>query len=115
MFAATIALTHNSLLPILFSYKAHFFQKSVKMKPLQKQSLLAYLQGHKEANERIAAERKMQLAQLTENESLSVYDNLCNMWQETSRNEGIDKLDARMIAFLIARRKRMNKHCLPKQ
>ncbi len=84
------------------------------MKTLQKQALLAYLQGHKEANARIAAERKMHLAQLTENESLCAYDSLCCTWQETSCNEGIDKLDARMIAFLIARRKRLNKHCLPK-
>ena len=83
------------------------------MKTLQKQALLAFLQGHKEANARIAAERKMQLAQLTENESLRAYDSLCYTWQETLCNEGIDKLDAR-IAFLIARRKRMNKHCLPK-
>ena len=73
------------------------------MKTLQKQSLLAFLQGHKEANARIAAERKMQLAQLTENESLRAYDSLCYTWQETFCNEGIDKLDARMIAFLIAR------------
>ena len=85
------------------------------MKKLQKQSLLAFLQGHKEANERIAAERKMQLAQLTENESLRAYDSLCYTWQETLCSEGIDKLDARMIEFLIARRKRMNKRCLPKQ
>ena len=84
------------------------------MKTLQKQTLLAFLQGHKEANARIAAERKMQLAQLTENESLCAYDSLCYTWQETFCNEGIDKLDARMTAFLIARRKRMNKHCLPK-
>jgi len=30
MFATTITLTHNSRLPILVSYKAHFFKKSVK-------------------------------------------------------------------------------------
>jgi len=30
MFATTITLTHNSRLPILISYKAHFFKISVK-------------------------------------------------------------------------------------
>ena len=84
------------------------------MKTLQKKPLLAFLQGHKEANERIATERKMQLAQLTENESLRTYDSLCYTSQKTSYNEGIDKLNERMIAFLVARRKRMNKYCLQK-
>jgi hypothetical protein len=79
------------------------------MKTLQKQALLAFLQGQKEASARIAAERKMQLAQLTENESLRAYDSLCYAWQKILCTEGIDKLDARMIAFLVARRKRMNK------
>jgi hypothetical protein len=85
------------------------------MKTLQKQSLLAFLQGHKEANARIAAERKMQLAQLTEDESLSSYDSLCRAWQAASCNEGLCKLDERRIAFLIARRKRMNRRWLPMQ
>jgi hypothetical protein len=82
------------------------------MKTLQKESLLAFLQGHKAANERIAAEHMANLAKLTEKESLRTYDSLCLMWQNTAHDQGLDE---RMIAFLIARRERINKVGLPKK
>lgn len=85
------------------------------MKTLQKESLLAFLQGHKAANERIAAEHMANLAKLTEKESLRTYDSLCLMWQNTAHDQGLDELDERMIAFLIARRERINKVGLPKK
>ena len=75
----------------------------------QKKALKNLITGYKKANEFILEEKKKRLPQLTSEESTQEYDMLCKIWETNQLKDGIEQLDKQKIAFLVERRKRLNK------
>ena len=76
---------------------------------MQREVVVAFLEGQRRANEVIRAERKKRLSQLTAEDSLREYDALCEMWEANPNKEGLERLERKKILFLVERRRRFNK------
>lgn len=79
---------------------------------VKKEDLLRYIEGHKKAEEIIQAEKRKHLPQLTPEESLKMYDELCNLWEEWKSilsKEDLERLEQERIAFKVELRRRFNK------
>lgn len=74
----------------------------------QKIILLSFLKGHKKAGELIAIEKKKRLVELTTEESLREYDDLCSMWDRNPAKTGMEKIQAQKILFHVNTRKLFN-------
>lgn len=79
---------------------------------VKKEDLLRYLAGQGKSEAIIRAEKKAWLAQLTPEQSLRIYDGLCELWEEWKTllsKEDLEKLDQERIAFKVELRRRFNK------
>ncbi|MBI5789081.1 MAG: hypothetical protein HZA78_09530 [Candidatus Schekmanbacteria bacterium] len=76
---------------------------------MTKSALFSYLEGYKLADKIIKKEKKQRLSQMTFEESLLEFNNLCLTWESVSNKEGMDNLEKRKITFLIEQRARLDK------
>jgi hypothetical protein len=81
----------------------------VKRGHIQKEHLVDFIEGHKEADTVIKKERVTRLRLLTSDESLCEYEALCETWLNFSSRPLSGNADRQRIAFLIERRQRLNK------
>ncbi|MEW6325982.1 MAG: hypothetical protein AB1487_00030 [Thermodesulfobacteriota bacterium] len=76
---------------------------------LEKGDVLTFLAGHRHANQIIQEEKGERLLHMKPEESLSEYIALCEVWDKGAPRGRLDALEKRRIAFLIERRKKLNK------
>lgn len=77
------------------------------MAQLKRAYLSGLLKGYKKANALIASEKRRRLAQITIEDSLSEYDNLCKLYAALDK-KGLERLEPQKILFLIKRRHSLN-------
>lgn len=77
------------------------------MAQLKRAYLTGIFEGYKKANELIASERRKRLTQMTVEDSLAEYDNLCKLYAAIDK-KGLERLESRKISFLIKRRQALN-------
>lgn len=75
----------------------------------QKKILLSFVNGYKEAEKIISAEKRNRLTRLTVESSLREYDNLCRLWEQVTKGADLKPFEKRRISFLIRQRQLFNK------
>ncbi|MEW6620074.1 MAG: hypothetical protein AB1422_12205 [bacterium] len=75
---------------------------------VSREVILSFVEGYRKANEVIMAEKRKWLSHLSSQDSLRIYDNLCNFWEQNSHKEGIEKLERQKISFLLKKRSMFN-------
>ncbi|HED00093.1 MAG TPA: hypothetical protein ENN18_06905 [Proteobacteria bacterium] len=76
---------------------------------LEKGDGLTFLAGYRYVNQVIQEEKRERLLHMKPEESLAEYIALCEVWDEGAAQGRLDALEKRRIAFLIERRKNLNK------
>ena len=71
-------------------------------------SLMRLLRGYRRAGEVIETERKRRVAHLSSEASFREYHDLCRLYAHAEK-EGTEELEDRQIAFLVERRRMMDK------
>jgi len=68
---------------------------------------IEYLRGYALANEFHQAERMVDLARMTPEESRAIFDQLCEIWDRTGSKAGghLDALDELRVQSLVAQRR----------